>query len=169
MRPSPSTNDYDGWVRLLASNSHRQRAKQHLRFAGPSALPAIRRGLRHANAMVRRTCVNLLDQLVDDDSVPDLVAALDDPDTSVRLRALHALSCEPCKQNSCRPGDDLYVPRALDLVRNDPDPDVRAAAVGALGRVAERRADVTAVLLETREHDPNAGVRNIARQRTKHV
>jgi HEAT repeat protein len=119
--------------------------------------------------MVRRTCVNLLDQLVDEESLPDLVAALDDPDPTVCARALHALACEQCKQNECRPGDDLFVPKALEFVRSHADPDIRAAAIGALGRIAYRRRDVADALLVAAERDPNPDVRNIARLRTRRL
>jgi HEAT repeat protein len=167
MSRSPGTHDYDGWVAQLGSSTRRQRARQHLLESGPPAVPAIRRGLRHRDATVRRLCVNLLDHLVDDDAIPDLVAALDDDDPEVLGRALHALACDRCKQNACRPGDELFVPRALELVRDHPNPDVRAAAIDALGRAAQRNPDVAAALEYASEHEPNAGLRSMARRRTE--
>src|SRR5688572_29622795 len=98
MRPVPAGSDYDGWVGQLAFPGRRQRARRHLLSIGPAALPALRRGLRHGDAMVRRVCTSMLDRLVDDDALPDLVAALDDEDPGVVRRALHALACDPCKQ-----------------------------------------------------------------------
>lgn len=167
MQRAPDVRDFDGWVAQLARPARRQEAKVHLRESGRAALPAIRRGLRHPKSMVRRTCVNLLDALVDDDSLPDLVAALDDDDPAVASRALHALACEACKQGVCRPSEELYVPRALELLRTSSNPDIRANAVNALGRVARRRPDVAAALLEAAERDPSPGVRNVARMRTR--
>jgi HEAT repeat protein len=169
MRRAPASTDYNGWVQQLATSGRRQQAKQHLRLAGAPALPAIRRGLRHPQAMVRRMCVSILDQLVDEESLPDLIAALDDEDPEVCRRALHALACDQCKQNECRPGDEHFVPRALDLVRDHPNPDVRAGAIDALGRVVNRRPDVAAALIAAGKSDRNAGVRNIARRRTRQL
>jgi len=74
----PAACDYDGWVAQLRRARRRQQAKQLLSVAGPEALQAIRRGLGHPDATVRRLCVNLLDRLVDEASIPDLVGALDD-------------------------------------------------------------------------------------------
>ncbi|MBA3653672.1 MAG: HEAT repeat domain-containing protein, partial [Actinobacteria bacterium] len=81
----------------------------------------------------------------------------------------HALACDQCKQNECRPGDDVFVPKALAFVRAHPNPDVRAGAVDALGRVVDRRPDVADALIAAGKSDPNAGVRNMARQRTRHL
>jgi HEAT repeat protein len=117
--------------------------------------------------MVRRSCASILDQLVDEASLPDLVAALDDDDPEVCRRALHALACDQCKQGECRPGDDTWVPRALEFLRVHPNPDIRAGAADALGRVVGARPDVAAALAAAGESDRNAGVRNIARQRTR--
>src|SRR5918997_305587 len=132
MRRAPAPNDFDGWVSQLAYSSYRQRARIHLLTSGRSAVPALRRGLRHDNVVVRRQCVRIFDQLADDESLPHLVAALDDDDPGVRARALHTLACDRCKQGECRPGEDLWVPKALDLLR-DENPDLRAAAIDALG------------------------------------
>jgi HEAT repeat protein len=127
-------------------------------------LPALRRGLRHQQAIVRRQCVNIFDRLVDAASVADLVYAVDDEDASVRARALHALACDRCKENECRPGEDLWVPRALELL-HDPNPDLRAAAIDALGQVARRRPDAAAALATAAESDSDRGLRGMARRR----
>jgi HEAT repeat protein len=166
MSRAPAANDFDGWVAQLAHSTRRQEAKWYLRGVGSPAVPAIRRGLRHPKPMVRRVCVSILDQLVDEASLPDLIAALDDPDPEVVRRALHALACDQCKQGECRPGDEAFVPRALELLRVHPDPDIRAGAADALGRVAFRRPDVMLALRDAGDRDPNAGVRNIARSRS---
>jgi HEAT repeat protein len=162
VRPLPPGGDLDAWVGLLGSNQRRRLAKAHLLRAGADAVPAIRRGLHHRDPTVRLGCVNLLDQLVDDDAVPDLVAALDDDDPAVVGRALHALACDACKQNECRPTDDLFLPRAIELMRH-PDPDVRARAIDTVGRVARRGAAVLGVLEEAATSDPDRGLRGMAR------
>jgi SAM-dependent methyltransferase len=158
---SPAAHDYDGWVAQLRRSGRRQEAKHVLSAAGSDAVPAIRRGLDHADATVRRLCVNLLDRLVDDASVPDLVTALDDDDVEVRRRALHALACDTCKHGACRPGEELFVPRAIGLL-GDPDPDLRAAAIDALGKVADHRADALHALVGAARDDPHRGLRGMA-------
>jgi hypothetical protein len=163
MRRSPAPNDFDGWVAQLGVSSCRPRAKQHLMSSGPTAVPAIRRGLHHRKAIVRRLCVNLLDRLVDEESIADLVGALDDESPEVCARALHALACDRCKQNECRPGEDLWVPKAIELVTN-PNPDLRAAAIDALGQVATRRPDVSVVLRTAVETEQDRGLRGMARR-----
>jgi hypothetical protein len=60
--------------------------------------------------MVRQQCERIFDQLVDEESLPELVLSLDDEDPGVCARALHALACDRCKQNECRPSEDLWVP-----------------------------------------------------------
>ena len=161
----PAARDYDGWVARLGPNSEvRKEAKMHLRHAGAAALPAVRRGMDHPNANVRRQCASLLDFLADEASFEDLVAALDDDDPGVLKRALHALACDQCKENECRPGEHMFVPKALELLRHH-NPDIRASAIDTLGKVASRRPDVAAALRAAALHDPDNGLRGMARQR----
>jgi HEAT repeat protein len=167
-RSTPAGGDFDGWVRLLGSDAYRQRARRHLMRSGSAALPALRRGLHHDAPAVRRVCATILDFLLDEDALPDLVGALDDPDPQVLKRALHALACDACKENECRPADELFVPRAIELL-DHPEPEVRAGAIDALGKVAQRTGDpgspaaraLAAAVLEDRD----AGLRNMARRR----
>jgi HEAT repeat protein len=113
---------------------------------------------------VHRLCVNMLDRFMDEETVPDLVAALGDADASVRARALHALACDQCKQGECRPGEDLWVSQAVELLV-DQDPDLRAAAIDSLGRVADRRPQVAAALAAVADGDRDRGLRGMARRR----
>jgi len=167
MRGLPAGDDYDGWVARLGSPSRRQQAKRHLRLAGAPALPALHRGLStHPDPIARQICAGILDHLANDESIPVLVAAIDDEDPRVRARALHALACDQCKQNECRPDDDLFVPRALELVEHHPDARVRAAAIDALGKVAHRRPDVAPRLAAAAQHEPDRGLRELARRRS---
>lgn len=164
----PAGGDFDGWVRLLGSDALRQRAKRHLLRSGPAALPALRQGLRHEQSVVRRSCAVILDHLVDDASLPDLVAALEDPAPEVLTRALHALACDACKENECRPDDALFVPKAIELL-DHPDADVRASAIDALGKVVQRTHDpecpAARALREVQQRDRVSGLRNMARRR----
>jgi HEAT repeat protein len=163
MRTLPASTDYDGWVAQLARSGRRQEARRRLYESGPPAVPAIRRGLTHPAPMVRRLCASILDRLVDQESVPALVAALDDPDADVVKRALHALACDQCKENECRPGEEHFVPKALTLL-DHPNADIRAGAIDALGKVAARRPDVVAALAAVSERDADRGLRGMARQ-----
>ena len=163
MRRAPAPNDFHGWVSQLGVASCRQRAKHYLLASGSAALPALRRGLHHPNVTVRQQCVRIFDQLVDEESLPELVLSLDDPDPGVQARALHALACDQCKQNACRPAEDAWVPRALGFL-GDRNPDLRAAAIDALGKVASRRPEVRAALERTAETDKDKGLRGMARR-----
>lgn len=164
MHRVPAATDFDGWVAQLGNSERRQRAKIYLRDAGQPALPAVRRGMHHPKPIVRRLCASILDHLADEATFVDLVAALDDEDPQVLKRALHALACDQCKDNDCRPGEELFVPRALELLRH-PDPDIRASAIDTLGKVVARRPDVADALAEVAQHDRDAGLRGMARQR----
>jgi HEAT repeat protein len=169
MGATPAGSDFDGWVRLLARDGMRPRAKAHLWRAGMAAVPALRRGLHHPSPQVRRVCVNLLDHFLDAVAVDDLVAAVEDPDATVAGRALHALACDACKEGECRPGEDQWVPRALQLLDRRAEPDRRAGAIDALGKVADHRPDVADALRAVASGDPDRHLRAMARQRLARV
>src|SRR3954469_10833629 len=154
--------DFDGWVDRLAKPSQRKRAWTHLQRCGPPVVPALRRGLHHPNPAVRSSCAQILDRLLDDDAIPDLVEVLDDPDPIVVKRALHSLACDACKTGACRPGDDLFVPNAIELARRDPRPVVRASAFDALAQVATRDPRVAAEVLAIVAAEPDPGIRHSA-------
>jgi HEAT repeat protein len=160
----PAATDFDGWVAQLANSERRQRAKIYLREAGRPALPAVRRGMHHPKPIVRRLCTSILDHLADDAAFVDLVGALDDEDPEVLKRALHALACDQCKESACRPGEELFVPRALDLLHH-PNADVRASAIDTLGKVVARRPDVAKALAAVAQQDRDPGLRCMARRR----
>jgi HEAT repeat protein len=163
MRRLPAGSDFDGWVALLGVSTKRQAARRHLLGIGERAVPAIRRGVHHDDPVVRRACVSLLDQLLDEDAIPDLVAALDDDDTEVVGRALHSLACDACTKGACRPSDDLWVGRAIELAASD-DADLRAKAIDALGKALERSATVGDAIARIAETEPHPGLRAMARQ-----
>lgn len=164
MQRAPHAADFDGWVAQLSKSSRRQRAKIYLRGAGQPAVPAVRRGLQHPDPVVRRLCASILDHLADELAFVDLVAALDDDDPGVLKRALHALACDRCKENACRPGEELFVPRALELLQH-PNADIRASAIDTLGKVAARRPEVAEALAHVARRDRDPGLRGMARRR----
>ena len=154
--------DYVGWVALLRDPLRAKRAYWHLVMSGDKALPAIRRGLRDANADTRMYCAKALDHLVDEETFPDLIAALDDDDARVRWDALHALACDRCKDNACRPEKDTVLPRAAALLRSDPSPHVRAIACEVVGRWVHADARAIDALVAAHNDDTSATVRKKA-------
>jgi hypothetical protein len=52
----------------------------------------------------------------------------------------------------------------VELLQTNSNPDLRAAAIDALGKVVPRRPDVATVLRTAAEHDPNRGLRSMARR-----
>ena len=107
------------------------RAFPALRASGEVDLVLLRVGARsHPVASMRWRCLTLLDHLDGDDSLPVFVEALfEDPVPRVRRHALHALSCERCKES----------PLCVDLkpllercARTDDNERVRTQARAAL-------------------------------------
>ncbi len=72
------------------------------RLPEPERRAAAIEGLRHQDWRVRRTSALLLDRVdLTAESVAALTRALDDEHPQVRRKAVHSLSCEQCKPNSC--------------------------------------------------------------------
>jgi hypothetical protein len=68
----------------------------------PQRRAAAIEGLSHHDWRVRRTCALLLDRVdLTAESAAALTSALDDEHPQVRRKAVHALSCEHCKPDSC--------------------------------------------------------------------
>src|SRR5262245_51252125 len=105
----------------MAVPHHAGPAFHALLRAGVNALPAIRQGLRHESAEVRRRCCLFLDHFVTQDLMDDLVAMLGDAHADVRSAAVHALGCDRCKEGSCAPEEAKVLPRAMELLAADPD------------------------------------------------
>ncbi|WP_327434662.1 HEAT repeat domain-containing protein [Streptomyces sp. NBC_01236] len=148
-------------IDALGSEPRRPDAFRALLRRGPTALPAIRRGLTHPEPRVREQCCNLLDELLAPEAMDELIARLDDPDARVRVAALHALSCLRCKPDAdaCRPDRVRLLPRAVRLLQEDVDPQVRMRAAELVGLWVHENADAVAALLRSRDEDPSAAVR----------
>jgi HEAT repeat protein len=124
---------------------------------------AVRRGLRHPDPRVRAACAQILDHFLDDAAIAEIVDCLNDDHPRVRLWALHTLGCGRCKEGSCRPGEDAFLPEAIRMLQEDPVPHVRAVAATTLGRsAASRRSDVAQALAAARDGDPDRHVREAA-------
>jgi len=156
------SDDYAGWVGLLADRIRAKRAYWHLMTSGKDALPAVRAGLRDENADVRMYCAKALDHLVDETAFPDIIGLLDDPDARVRWDALHALACDRCKDNACRPDKDAVLPRAVALLAADPSPHVRAISCEVVGRWVHSDEVAVTALVSAHHNDPSPAVRKKA-------
>jgi HEAT repeat protein len=154
--------DLDRLVAVLGDPHRAFRAYRDLLDAGRVALPAVRRGLGSTNPQVRRQCCRVLDQLADETSFPDLVAMLNDPSPGVRIETLHALACDRCKTDSCRPGESDVLAPAVRLLREDPNKYVRAMACEVVGRWVHTNPVAEAALRAASVHDPEASVRKKA-------
>jgi len=157
-----SREDFERCVEQLADPARARPAYWCLVAGGPAALPAVRVGLRHERGGVRAGCAEALDHLVDEASFPLLVACLDDPEPRVRVNALHALACDRCKNNGCRPDKAAVLPPAIRCLRHDPNRHVRAIAAGVVGRCAHSDAAAATALVEARDLDPEPMVRKKA-------
>jgi hypothetical protein len=162
MERAVDDSNFPAWVELLGDPIRAKRAYRQLVWSGQSALPAIRRGLQHRNADVRMYCAKTLDHLVDDDSFPDLIGILDDTDARVRWDALHALACDRCKDNACRPDKGEVLPQAIRLLRRDPSKHVRAVAAEVVGRWVHDDELAEGALTAARDSDPEPSVRKKA-------
>jgi len=150
---------------LLAELAIPHRAKyahRALLKAGLDALPTIRRGLRHENADVRYWCCQYLDRFLVPEALGDLISMLDDPDHRVRVNALHTLGCDRCKEGDCRPDEKDVLPRALKLLAGDPDPHVRAHALGLVGQAVHTNAEAAAAIARAMKSDSSPAVRKKA-------
>lgn len=154
--------DYEGWVRLLGDPVRARRAYWHLLHSGSAALPAVRDGLRSARGDVRMYCAKALDHLVDEESFPGLIELLDDPDPRVRWDTLHALACDRCKQTTCRPEKADVLPRAIQLLQQDPSHHVRMIACEVVARWVHADTSAEDALVKARDADPAPSVRKKA-------
>ena len=127
-------------VALLADPHRAFRAYTRLLALGPEATEAARAGLAHPDERVRERCCQVLDHLMDADSIPLLIGALADPCERVRIAAVHALACDRCKTDSCRPAPEAVLPTAVDLLADDPSALVRAYAAELVGQLGAQPA-----------------------------
>jgi HEAT repeat protein len=153
---------FDDYVAQLAIPHRAKHAMWSLVLGGADALPAVRRGLASDDRAVRVGCTRVLDHLVDEESWPELIALLDDPDAEVRAWAMHSLACDVCKENSCRPDPRALMEPALRLLTTDPSRYVRAAAVGVVGRWVHDEPEARAAMIDAHQNDAHPSVRKKA-------
>ena len=88
-------------------------------------------GLSHESPVVRRCCLELLDQHPDARTVPHILSRLEDPVPRVRWHAVHALVCDTCKAGASFLTPDVAA-RLRQVAEHDPSPKVRNYAHRAL-------------------------------------
>jgi HEAT repeat protein len=149
-------------VTLLADPHRAVHAYTRLLALGPEATEAARAGLAHDDERVREHCCRLLDHLMDADSIPLLIGALADPCERVRIAAVHALACDRCKTDSCRPAPEAVLPPAIDVLAGDPSALVRAYAAELVGNWVHTRPAARDAITRAAAHDPSPSVRKKA-------
>ncbi|MDT3444894.1 HEAT repeat domain-containing protein [Pseudofrankia sp. BMG5.37] len=111
--------------------------KQRFRLVPDMPVGAIRvAAIHHSDPWVRRACLAFLDHHANDASTRTFLDALADPVTPVRLTALHAVSCERCRDSPLCVAD--VVPTLAGALRADPSPEVRHKAIPILLGLADR-------------------------------
>ena len=97
----------------------------------PEKIEALIWGLSHRSPVVRRCCLELLDQHPDPQAIPHILSTLNDPVPRVRWHAVHALLCDACK-----PGHSFLTSEVATALRqvadHDPSHRVRKYADRAL-------------------------------------
>lgn len=149
-------------VGALADPHRCFQAYQRLLRLGPAAAAAATDGLRHQDPRVREYCCMVLDHLMDAESVAALVAALGDPAERVRIAAAHALACDRCKDDGCRPDADAVLPAAIGVLDGDESAHVRAVAAELVGRWAHSHPAACSAVERAARRDPAAAVRKKA-------
>jgi HEAT repeats len=149
-------------VTLLADPHRAFRAYTRLLALGSEATEAARGGLGHPDERVRERCCKILDHLMDADSIPPLIGALADPCERVRIAAVHALACDRCKTDACRPTPEAVLPAGVGLLAGDPSALVRAYAAELVGQWAHSRPAARDAITRAAAHDPSPSVRKKA-------
>ncbi|HZQ00668.1 MAG TPA: HEAT repeat domain-containing protein [Reyranella sp.] len=158
-----ATGSYDSLLAELAIPHRAKTAYRALLKAGPAAMPAMRRGLKHVSADVRYWCCQYLDRFLEPEVVGELVTMLDDVDARVRLTTLHTLACDRCKVGDCRPEEAEILPRAIGLLTSDPDRHVRAMALEVVGRFVHGSDQAAAAIAAAGTGDSSPAVRKKAK------
>jgi HEAT repeats len=149
-------------IPVLADPHRSFHAYTRLLALGPLAATAARGGLAHPDARVREYCCQLLDHLLDAESVPALVHALGDPSARVRTQAVHALACDRCKADASRPAAEAVLPAAIAVLGSDPSARVRAYAAELVGRWVHSQAAARDAIARAAAADPSPAVRKKA-------
>jgi HEAT repeat protein len=159
--PSPGIPSTD-LVGLLADPHRSVRARQRLIGLGPQGAAAARQGLGHPDARVREYCCKVLDHVIDAASIPGLILALRDQDERVRIAAAHALACDRCKGDSCRPAAAAVLSAAMAMLAGDLSAHARAHAAELVGRWVHSHHAACDAIEQAAARDPSPAVRKKA-------
>jgi HEAT repeat protein len=88
-------------------------------------------GLAHANPVVRRCCLELLDLHPNARAADAIARCLDDPVPRVRWHAAHTLTCDACKAGGSYLSAEIRE-RLKTVASTDPSAKVRAQAAVAM-------------------------------------
>jgi HEAT repeat protein len=119
----------DELVAEFANGQNRMPAFLALSSRGAETLPAVRRGLQHANWHVRHWSAILADSFADGETLQALTSLLHDPKAAVRVWAVHSLSCQTCKDG---PNPLDVIPLLLERIEQDSSIRVRRQALAML-------------------------------------
>ncbi len=114
------------------------------------AAPAMIDWLSHPDWRVRRASAIYADHHPDPELLARLRLTLHDPRAKVRMWAVHALGCEPCKPGG-NPIDP--VPALIQALETDRAPRVRRMAAAMLGQQGGRRVVRALKRAQSREQD----------------
>jgi HEAT repeat protein len=131
MHMASAITDFRALVEELAhpEDDRQWKAYSALIAAGDAPVPAVFEGLSHPNWRVRRGCALYADHNPDSALLERLKLTLNDPKAKVRLFAVHALSCEPCKPGG-NPVD--AIPLIIRALKEDKALRVRRHAANML-------------------------------------
>lgn len=115
-----------------------------LQQAGPSAIPALIRGLTNTHPRIRRNCVDIIDHGgygADGRCIEALLPLLHDPVAHIRKAVWHTLFCERCADESkceVKPATQLdQVALLIEVGLNDPNPKLRGQLIEDLQKFAD--------------------------------
>ena len=129
------------------------------RLPEPERRAAAIEGLDHQDWRVRRTSAQLLDKVdLTAESVAALTRALDDEHPQVRRKAVHSLSCEQCKPNSCA----VDVRPLFERVIRDRSRLVRSMVLGVCSLHFLDRQWAVGLVAQVAAADPSAKLRAAA-------
>jgi HEAT repeat protein len=117
-------------ARTMSAGGHGARENRGKRLPAEK-VEALIWGLSHESPVVRRCCLELLDQHPDPQAIPYIVRALEDPVPRVRWHAVHALLCDACKAGGSFLTPNIAM-RLRTVADHDPSPKVRNYARQAL-------------------------------------
>lgn len=151
-------------VAEFANASNRMPAFLALYARGVEALPAVRKGLQHADWHIRHWSAIVADNLADEDTIRALLPLLHDPRPEVRGWAVHSLACERCKP---APAAVDVVPLLLERIERDPSVKVRRQAAAMLAHHRAPDPRVLPVFTQIAAEDADAKLRRHAEQGLK--